>query len=45
LTRKNEVVTKQTVHEFVDTLDISISLKEELNQITPQNYTGIQLVD
>ena len=45
LTRKNEVVTKQTVHEFVDTLDISISLKEELKQITPQNYTGIQLVD
>jgi len=44
LTRKNEAVTKKTVHEFVDTLDISLTLKEELKQITPQNYTGIQLV-
>ena len=44
LTRKNEAVTKYTVHEFVDTLDISDALKEELKCITPQNYTGIQLV-
>ena len=44
LTRKNEAVTKQVVHEFVDTLEISDDLKEELKKITPQNYTGIQLV-
>lgn len=44
LTRKNEAVTKQTVHAFVDTLPISDALKEELKQITPQNYTGVQLV-
>ena len=44
LTRKNEAVTKQTVHEFVDTLPISSELKDELTEITPQNYTGIQLV-
>ncbi len=44
LTRKNEAVTKETVHEFVDTLEISSDLKEELKKITPQNYTGIQLV-
>jgi len=44
LTRKNEAVTKETVHQFVDTLDISLTLKEELKRITPQNYTGIQLV-
>ncbi len=44
LTRKNEAVTKQTVHEFVDTLPISSALKKELKEITPQNYTGIQLV-
>ena len=44
LTRKNEAVTKQTVHAFVDTLDISEMLKNELKQITPHNYTGIQLV-
>jgi adenylosuccinate lyase len=45
LTRKNEAVTKETVHNFVDTLDISSQLKDELKDITPQNYTGIQLVD
>ena len=44
LTRKNEAVTKNTVHDFVDTLDISATLKDELKKITPQNYTGIQLV-
>ncbi|HNR86392.1 MAG: adenylosuccinate lyase [Crocinitomicaceae bacterium] len=44
LTRKNEQVTKQTVHAFVDTLNISDALKAELKQITPHNYTGIQLV-
>jgi len=44
LTRKNEAVTKQTVHSFVDTLNISEDLKNELKEITPQNYTGIQLI-
>ena len=44
LTRKNEAVTKQTVHSFVDTLNVSDELKTELKQISPQNYTGIQLV-
>lgn len=44
LTRKNEAVTKATVHEFVDTLNVSDELKAELKAITPQNYTGIQLV-
>ena len=44
LTRKNEAITKETVHEFVDTLNISDILKSELKAITPQNYTGVQLV-
>ncbi|MCH2231534.1 MAG: adenylosuccinate lyase [Crocinitomicaceae bacterium] len=44
LTRKNEAVTKLTVHDFVDTLNVSDVLKAELKEITPQNYTGIQLV-
>ena len=44
LTRKNEAITKTTVHDFVDSLDISLELKEELKKITPQNYTGVQLV-
>lgn len=44
LTRKNEAVTKASVHEFVDLLPISEELKAELKNITPENYTGIQLV-
>ncbi len=44
LTRKNEAVTQITVHSFVDTLDISDTLKTELKAISPMNYTGIQLV-
>lgn len=44
LTRKNEAITKETVHSFVDSLDVSDALKLELKRITPQNYTGIQLV-
>ncbi len=44
LTRKNEAITKATVHAFVDTLDISDALKNELKAISPQSYTGIQLV-
>ncbi len=44
LTRKNEAITRETVHSFVDSLDVSDALKVELKKITPQNYTGIQLV-
>jgi adenylosuccinate lyase len=44
LTRKNEAVTLSTVHDFIDTLEISDAVRAELKQITPQNYTGIQLV-
>ena len=45
LTRKNEAVTKSLVHQFIDTLEVSDSVKQELKQITPQNYTGVQLVN
>ena len=44
LTRKNERVTKESVHEFIDELIISDELKAELKQISPSNYVGIQLV-
>jgi len=45
LTRKNEAVTKESVQEFIDTLAVSEELKNELKAVTPQNYTGIQLVN
>jgi adenylosuccinate lyase len=44
LTRTNEGITQQSVHQFIETLNISDELKIELKQITPNNYTGIQLV-
>lgn len=43
LTRNNERVSKQTVHEFIDSLSLEESLKQELKAITPQNYTGVNL--
>ena len=44
LTRKNEKVTQQSVHEFIDTLAVDADLKDRLKAITPHNYTGIKLV-
>ena len=40
LTRTNEKINAQTISQFVENLDISASVKEELKAITPQNYTG-----
>jgi adenylosuccinate lyase len=45
LTRKNERVTKDSVHAFIDELRISDQLKAELKRISPNNYVGIQLID
>lgn len=41
LSRGKSQITKATIHQFVDLLDISSSLKKELKAITPHNYTGI----
>jgi adenylosuccinate lyase len=41
LTRTNQKMTEQTIHEFVQGLDISDDIKEELMAITPSNYTGV----
>lgn len=40
-TRKNELINKQTIHQFIDQLNISEKVKKELKEITPHNYTGI----
>jgi adenylosuccinate lyase len=45
LTRKNERVTKESVHAFIDELAVSAQLKAELKLISPDNYVGVQLVD
>ncbi len=41
LTRRNEKIDKNAIHSFIDSLNITDSVKEELKRITPQNYTGI----
>ena len=41
LTRTNKKMTEQTIHDFVETLNVSDSVKEELRAITPHNYTGM----
>jgi adenylosuccinate lyase len=43
LTRKNEKITAESIATFIEGLDVSDELKKELKQITPFNYTGIQL--
>jgi adenylosuccinate lyase len=41
LSRGNQQITRETIHQFVDSLNISASLKKELKSISPHNYTGI----
>lgn len=41
LTRTNQQINGQTIAAFVDTLNVSDAIKQELKQITPANYTGI----
>lgn len=41
LTRTNEAITKESIHKFIDTLEVSEELKAKLKQISPSNYTGI----
>ncbi len=41
LTRTNKKMSEETIHEFINTLDVSDEVKSELMAITPQNYTGI----
>jgi adenylosuccinate lyase len=41
LTRTNHEITKESIQEFIHSLDISKEVKVELLKISPQNYTGI----
>ena len=40
LTRTNEKINQQTLHAFIDTLEVSDALKTTLKSITPANYIG-----
>ena len=41
LTRKNENITKNSMKEFIKNLDVSKEIKDELERISPFNYTGL----
>ena len=41
LTRKNTKIDKNSIKKFIDSLDISVEIKSELKNITPENFTGI----
>ena len=41
LTRTNDGINEKSIRDFIDTLDVSQSVKEELKRITPRNYTGV----
>ena len=41
LTRTNEKINQTSIATFIDTLDVTEEIKNELKRITPSNYTGI----
>jgi adenylosuccinate lyase len=41
LTRTNEAIDKNAIHNFIATLEVSDEIKAELMQITPSNFVGI----
>ncbi len=41
LTRTGDKITKTSIHQFIDNLNLNVELKTELKKITPFNYTGI----
>ncbi len=41
LTRGKGMMTKEIIHEFIDSLDVKDAVKIELKNITPHNYIGI----
>lgn len=41
LTRTNEGITEASIRDFIETLKVDDTVKEELRRITPRNYTGM----
>ena len=41
LTRTNTAMTEDTIHDFINSLNVKPEVKQELLAITPHNYTGI----
>ncbi|MDE5648216.1 MAG: adenylosuccinate lyase [Muribaculaceae bacterium] len=41
LTRVNTAITAESIADFIETLDINESVKDELRKLSPHSYTGI----
>ena len=41
LTRLNSKITKETISDFIDILNVGDNIKKELKKINPSNYTGV----
>ena len=41
LTRTNTIINKDSIHAFIESLNVSNEIKTELKAITPSNYLGI----
>jgi len=41
LTRGNQHIDQRSLHKFIDKLNVSSKVRDELKKITPENYTGI----
>ena len=41
LTRGNSSITPEILEQFIEKLDVSAEVKEELKQVTPHNYIGV----
>ena len=41
LTRTHTNIDQKAIADFIETLDVSVAVKEELGKITPENYTGM----
>jgi len=39
---RGKMITKEVIVDIIENLDVSENIKEELKQITPQNYIGVQ---
>lgn len=39
-TRKNAEINQDNIHQFIDSLEVSEDIKQELKKITPHNYIG-----
>jgi adenylosuccinate lyase len=41
LTRGKSAINKESIHKFIEGLDVTLKVKRELKKITPFNYTGV----